>query len=302
MINRHGLSRNVPDDIKFRVRRDSYFGCVHCGMAIAVYEHIDPEFSEALEHDPDKMTLLCDTQNQRKERGFVSKETIWRWKKDPWAKRNGHVHDSIDVSSRDFKIWIGGNRIRGFERIITVGDECILSLKPAETAGGPMRLSAIFYNLHEEKILEIDDNEWKASSNVVDLLCVKGKIGIRENFSFILKIICFPPDQIVISFLDMYYKDFHFKADQNGLIIKHRSRGVAQISNRDIVSNGAESYITATDEGLFSFCGNFSSLVLNESPPTRQVTSIKMRRNELCPCESGNKYKNCCIPKYDYDL
>ena len=57
--NQYGLTRTIPEDIKRQVRQACGFGCVCCGLAIATYEHIDPEFHFAESHDPDKMAYLC---------------------------------------------------------------------------------------------------------------------------------------------------------------------------------------------------------------------------------------------------
>jgi len=39
---------------------------------------------------------------------------------------------------------------------------------------------------------------------------------------------------------------------------------------------------------------NISDLIKLLNPPQQTVTSSKTGRNELCPCGSGIKYKNCC--------
>jgi len=58
-INIHGLSRTIPEGIKRQVRQECGFGCVVCGLAIATYEHIDPPFKTAKDHDPSKIAYLC---------------------------------------------------------------------------------------------------------------------------------------------------------------------------------------------------------------------------------------------------
>ncbi len=52
--NKYGLSRDIPPSVKLQVRRACSFGCVICGASIT-YEHIDPPFTEAHEHDPEKI-------------------------------------------------------------------------------------------------------------------------------------------------------------------------------------------------------------------------------------------------------
>lgn len=77
-------------------------------VAVCVYEHIDPEFKDAQEHDPACMALLCGGCHDRVTRGYLSKQTVSRCRKDPWCLSNGRCHDSFDVSDSDFIVWMGG--------------------------------------------------------------------------------------------------------------------------------------------------------------------------------------------------
>ncbi len=36
---------------------------------------------------------------------------------------------------------------------------------------------------------------------------------------------------------------------------------------------------------------------LNQLPKERLVRRVKIGRNDLCPCNSGRKFKRCCISK-----
>jgi hypothetical protein len=74
--NRFGLSRDIPRGIKREVRRRSGFGCVICGCAIFEYEHVDPPFSEAKQHDPSGITLLCGQCHSYVTRGVWSKDKV----------------------------------------------------------------------------------------------------------------------------------------------------------------------------------------------------------------------------------
>ncbi|HDZ0790542.1 TPA: hypothetical protein RRT77_004528, partial [Klebsiella pneumoniae] len=55
VVNKFGLKRYIPSEIRKRIRIDAGYGCVICGGLFVDYEHIEPEFSKAVEHDPDKM-------------------------------------------------------------------------------------------------------------------------------------------------------------------------------------------------------------------------------------------------------
>lgn len=300
MTNKYNLSRTIPPDIKYRIRKDAYFGCVHCGLAIGDYEHIDPEFSDAKEHDPSKMTFLCPTINQKKQRGFVSKEKVWDWKINPWCKQNGHCHDSFDMSLKF--IWIGGSKFKNFEKIITIEDECILSVKSPEEKGSSFRLSALFHDDKDNKILEITDNEWKAQVDVFDIICSGGKIGIRQDSKFVLKIICFPPNQIVIEEIDMLYKGYQIKGDKDKVEITTPMRQIIKVVRGTSLTatKTRTSCFLISSKGLSTDGINYGPL--SEKMPVKPVFRQKCGVNEKCPCESGKKYKKCCHPKYDYSL
>ena len=60
--NQYDLSREIPADVKRAVRQACGYGCVICGSAIIEYEHVDPTFNEAREHDP--TARLCCQEGQ----------------------------------------------------------------------------------------------------------------------------------------------------------------------------------------------------------------------------------------------
>ncbi|MXF04188.1 hypothetical protein FQ041_25950, partial [Escherichia coli] len=71
-INKHGLSRRIPETIKRQIRQRCGFGCVICGFGFYDYEHFKPDFVDAKIHDPNGMTLLCSQRNQKRARGRLS--------------------------------------------------------------------------------------------------------------------------------------------------------------------------------------------------------------------------------------
>ena len=94
-VNNHHLSRKPPLDIKRIIRQNSGFGCVICGAGIYDYEHVDPEFKDAREHDPDRMTLLCLQCHGKVTRKIWSKEKVKAAMKDPRCKQIGYSNEII---------------------------------------------------------------------------------------------------------------------------------------------------------------------------------------------------------------
>src|SRR5438876_238449 len=145
-LNKYGLSRSIPEGIKRQVRQACGFGCVCCGLAIASYEHIDPEFHEAKSHDPDRMAFLCEGCHSRITRNFWSKQRVKEARESPWCIQEGSCHDAFDTGDNNLTVWVGGNRIVNMETILKVDDTALLSIEPPEASGGPYRLSGEFYD------------------------------------------------------------------------------------------------------------------------------------------------------------
>src|SRR2546426_7501739 len=220
-LNKYGLSRSIPEGIKRQVRQACGFGCVCCGLAIASYEHIDPEFHEAKSHDPDRMALLCEGCHSRITRNFWSKQRVKEARESPWCIQEGSCHDAFDTGDNNLTVWVGGNRIVNMETILKVDDTALLSIEPPEASGGPYRLSGEFYDERGTFLFKIVRNEWFGEASNWDIECVGGRIIIRtEPQNIALQILCDPPGGMIIEKMNMFYKNAHFVADNYELRVR----------------------------------------------------------------------------------
>lgn len=97
-INKHGLKRDLPADVALAVRKRCGFGCVVCGGALYDYEHFEPEFANAKEHDPKGIILLCPNHHRGKG-SVISRSTIARAALNPHCLRAGFSHSEIDLDN-----------------------------------------------------------------------------------------------------------------------------------------------------------------------------------------------------------
>jgi hypothetical protein len=109
--NRHGLSRRIPDPIARQLRQECGFGCVVCGSAIFDYEHVDPEFKDAEEHDPTKMALLCGSCHDKVTRRQWSKDKIKEARANPICLESGFSSEWFDYGTEAPTIVVGGATI-----------------------------------------------------------------------------------------------------------------------------------------------------------------------------------------------
>ena len=160
--NKHGLSRYIETNVKSTIRKNSYYGCVICGSSIYQYEHVDPEFNEAHEHDPKKMTLLCGGCHDQVTRGYWSKDKVLDAMNAPKNRQRGYAAGELDIRPEDFIVDIGSCRWINTRTILSTGKERLLFIDQPEAPGAPFRLYGRFYDTNGQILLDIVDNEYQS--------------------------------------------------------------------------------------------------------------------------------------------
>jgi hypothetical protein len=226
MRNKYGLSRYIPPNVKREVRKRCGFGCVVCGVSIIEYEHIDPPFAEAKEHDPDKIALLCPQHHSKVTRQFLSKQTVKKALEDPFCKKSGYANEMFDIGQTHPKIIFAGQTLTNCQIPIEVKGMPLFEIKEPEEIGGPFRLSGCFYNSCGQLSLQIIDNEWRTYETNWDVEATGGKIIIRDAPQHIsLKMVTTPPDGVIVEELDMYLEGYRFLGSPDKLAVTFQSGG-----------------------------------------------------------------------------
>lgn len=255
--NRHGLTRHIPADVKRRVRQECGFGCVCCGLAIAMYEHIEPEFANAREHDPAAIAYLCGSCHDRVTRGVWSKQKVWEARKSPYCIRNGGCWDAFDIESPgNLAVRMGSNLAIGFNKLLTIEGRTLLGVERPETPGGPYRLTAAFYDADEQLRLEIDGNDWKGPLGAADIECVGRTITIRTSPDEIaLQLTSVPRMGVWIRKLNMTYKRKRFHINDEGLSIFDERDSRINVGNRIMLCPSGDGQLLSGNETSVSLGG-----------------------------------------------
>ncbi len=231
-INRFGLSRSIPSDIKRKIRQNSGFGCVICGCGIFDYEHVDPLWIDAESHDAENMTLLCPTCHAKKTRGMMSIQTIHSAMNDPKTKQNGYSSDIFDFHDKHPFIEFGGVRLENCPVPIQVNGAPLFQIDSPEEPGTPFRLSAEFYDSFGQKSLFILKNEWRAFNTNWDVEVKGPTITIREKAGKLnLTLTAVPPEGIIIERLQMNYQEWKFLGGKDYLTVNGMTFTDCLVSN-----------------------------------------------------------------------
>ncbi|CAN5808245.1 hypothetical protein BH24DEI2_BH24DEI2_21760 [soil metagenome] len=260
--NRYGLSRNIPNDVKREVRKRSGFGCVVCGDAFYTYEHIDPPFSDAKQHDPNCMALLCWGCQGNSAAGRLSKETIKKALTNPRPFQTGFSFGALDIGETHPKVVLGTLRARETINIIRVFGEPILCIDAPEKGGTPFRLSAVLSDYDGNDILIIDENEWRNPTTNWDVEVVGQRIKIRRAARDILLVLrTDPPHKIVIEHLRLFYEGVKLSCKEGQPLRAELPDGMVFETEEAVLVN-CKTAIDVLEDGLYigtdcqSFYGN----------------------------------------------
>ena len=203
--NKHGLSRYIPADVERDIRVRSKFGCVFCRSAIYQYEHIIPEFNDAIEHSSDHMCLLCGRCHDKVTKGQISKASVRRQYEKVQTDANiKRPFDDLILDSQRLTVVLGSSIFNGARTLIEIDGDAVLAIEPPEDGMSFPTISGEFSDENGEELFRIERNVWSGRPDVWDMKVEGKEIIIRSAPGKIaLKLIIEPPNRIVVERLDM---------------------------------------------------------------------------------------------------
>ena len=179
--NKHGLSRTIPADVKRAVRQRCGFGCVICGDAIVEYEHVEPLFAEAEQHDNSRITLLCPSHHSQSTKGLLAKSTIRNADRSPFCKRGYSPKHLLNIGSRLPTIMVGGNDLTHCGGRVFIGGRKVFEVSPPDEVDSTVwQLFARLFGPDGRAVCEIDRNEISFDPQVFDIIQQRNRFEVRD--------------------------------------------------------------------------------------------------------------------------
>lgn len=260
-INIHGLPRYIPSDIQAKIRKDDGYGCIKCGNIFIQYEHIDPLFCDAKEHDPEKITLLCSGCHDESTGKRLPKRIIQALKKDPYCKKVGFTKSKKFYPNPDqMKIEIGNSSFSNTDIAITIyGKPIIWVTKDLSDPYSPLLYNAVFMDSKGNKIGYLNKNQFIGLIDGCDFQAISSRIEVRSKKGEINLILEIEGDNV------LKIKRLFFK--YRGCAVKLNTDGSIQIGE-----NHAHIGSIHTDHCLGGLA--LESIPNQSSPFTKLCTSI----------------------------
>jgi hypothetical protein len=236
--NFYGLSRDIPAEIKRQVRQRDGFGCVICGLGIIQYEHVDPEFKDARQHDPNAIALLCPHCHAKVTTRMWSKDRVKQAMQSPRCRQVGYARDFFDFVNGHPSLQFGGMLLHNCTTPIEVGGRPLFQVKPPEIQGESFLFSGLFTDSKGAVSLQIKDNEWRANAASWDVEIKGPTITVREAHRTVhLVLTVAQPNTIVVEKLDMTLGGLRFEANGNFLGVTFPNGGRSEFTS--CIADGA---------------------------------------------------------------
>lgn len=216
MKNKWELAREISLPVKREVRQRCGFGCIVCGKALIEYHHSTIKYSEAQEHNPNEIVLLCGGCHTRVTRGWLSDEAINEAAQNPKCLESGYSFEAFDVGQNNIEVFAGTLKAINTTTLIRVFGQPILCIDQPENENAPFRISAIFCDKYGQESLIIEENEWQLSTQNWDAEVVGTKITIRHApRDIVLRLRTEARKAIIIEKLNMRYENVQVICEEN---------------------------------------------------------------------------------------
>jgi hypothetical protein len=253
--NKHGLSRDIPEDIRREIRLRCAFGCVICGSAVTTYEHFDPPFKDAMSHDVKGITLLCGSHQIQSSKSLLSKETIAAANENPKCRQTGYADHMFDLGGVSPTIALGSVRLIECGQVLAVNQKPVIAVKEPEPGSERWRLSAEFTDEEGRPVCRIVDNELQIYEQVHDFEQVKNRFTIKETGGkTILALRVEAPhslhvDRMLLRMRGRFFQPQTLEINGGDLICRHGDR-IARVSM--IAIQGMPHGIEVTQDGMIN--------------------------------------------------
>lgn len=179
--NKYGLSRYIPTQIREAIRRNAGFGCVFCGCVLVEYEHIEPGFNNAEEHDPEKMTILCPMCHDKVTKKILSKKQVWAAKEHPKGLEQGYVNDMLFSKSDGLEFLLGNMSTTNMGIAISLYGKPLFWFEESKNEDEPYTICCIFYGRDGSPIAYVNRNEYIALVRTQDIVSIGTRLTISDK-------------------------------------------------------------------------------------------------------------------------
>ncbi len=208
--------RIAPSEIRRQLRIEAGFGCAICGKPLLENAHIIP-YHETQDFPFEDMLALCPYCHTEADQGHYPEWFLREKKKNPYNRNRISVHSKFLVTGEKMIVNIGSFKLINTQRIVTVDDFDLISIKREE--GLFLLLDLNLFNKQNQFIALINENQRYVDRRFVwDIVYRAQPLVIRNRLRDIALDIQIKNEEIFITGT-LYYMGFPIIIKQSGVTI-----------------------------------------------------------------------------------
>lgn len=217
--NKHGLARPLPAEVARAVRRACGFGCVFCGVALCHYDHVEPAYADAKEHDAERIALLCGGHHDARTRGRIGTADVWAARRNPRCLQQGYSRELLNCGANgEIAINVGPLATVHCRCVLRVFGRDVLWVELPEEEGAPARLNASFPNGESSLLCEIVGNEVRVLPTTWDMEIVGPVLTLRNGARDIaMRLTTVPGQSLRLERLHIRFGELRVDVDESGI-------------------------------------------------------------------------------------
>ncbi|AEJ02323.1 SEC-C motif domain protein [Nitrosomonas sp. Is79A3] len=284
-----------PADVLRQLRSEVGFGCPHpgCGNPYLEWHHFDPPYREEAHHRPEGMIALCAEHHKKADAGAYTKDQLRSFKLN---RANAElVKGSFDWLRNDLLAVVGGNYYYDTPVAIEIDGNRVVWFRRDEE--GYLRLNVKVLSLSPEPRASIVDNIWGEVGGPEDLRSPPGGKSLLIKYS--------SGDRLSVEFQEFPSAEALFARYRSDLLRNPLLKFPLTTVEVNFAVGSTELLLSpkgTTLPGNNRIIGGLSvrggtGVSVGVGFPWRQNSAIssvpRFRRNAMCPCKSGLRYKSC---------
>ena len=169
MDNNKKISRNIPTNVRRKLRQEVNFGCPveNCGSPFLSYHHFDPPWHIKNHHDPDGMIALCLHHHKAADNGAYDTQQLKELKLHPFLTNNDLLIGEISWKRNNILFDLGGNYFLGASQVHLRNKEKLIWIEFDKN--GNIMINFDLKSKDGDLVFSMRNNDWVLSTNIKDI-------------------------------------------------------------------------------------------------------------------------------------
>ena len=217
--------KNVPLEIKERLKNECDFGCAICGCPLLEYIHATSykDDSNMSAYATENIVSVCPNCREKYYNGEITDSQLRNAKTNPHNKT--HPKDAFHLDKTELTVKVGKSTFVNTPRILVINDFDVITIDRAKNAFLVMDLNFLD-RLTNNLIAAVTRNDWMYYGSVWNIDYIHGRLSIRHTTQGISLEILIKDDEVYLLADGLYFNGHRIRITEEGVWLDESEIGM----------------------------------------------------------------------------